>query len=383
MSMSAALAGQINIETGGGAGAKPLSVAEERRQRLLETADEVSCPGGCGGMAWLEHAVTTATRDGETRHFRMATCAGECRDGNLRWSPSGTPKGSPKKFEVPVDAPEPRPAHPLPEPEQTATMAARNAVQAAMQARSVNVYMLASDLRLDYTRLRRWLDKGKGLPPQHVERLEQWLATAPSHKPDPTPPKPQQEEPTAMAHGNRKIGRDEEEREKVKAALEKVNWPVVDLAAHIGASRTGFFNWLKMGKGVSAQKVASAVEWAAAVDRGEVEKNLLSRQQRAALTRAGKDPKAQIPARKTPVKALEPRAATFSPGSKGDYISPERIEKAIADWVGPPKDYDEPTPWEAAFSPLLEQGAMDRLAELVGPEAAGAFRVRVVLEARS
>lgn len=403
MSISAALAGQINIETGGGAGAKPPTAEEEKRAKLLLTAEETPCPGGCGGMAWLEHSITTAVRGGETRYYRMATCHHTCRmdvrGGSIQTTnPSRT---RPARFEVAVDAPDvPRPelAHPAPEA-PVATMEERKAVQAAMLARGLNVYQLASDLRCDYTKLRRWLDKGKGLPPLVLTRLEQWLATEPRPRPVTTSPSPPLEKAT-MKHGNKKTGRDEEARERVKAALAAVAWPQVQLAEHIEASKSGFSQWLKRGMGIAKSKVAAALAWAAAVERGEIEPVTTTRQERAAQTMKARKSQGEVVVTQAPVKIdLTPELVAAARQMLADTSSEPEPRAAFELDVQPfipspvefrpinPAELSTPqpspaSPWEAALRPVLEQGAQGVLSEVVGPEVSARFRVRVILEAR-
>ena len=78
------------ISTSWGDGVVPVSDAPREAQRLdLEssawrargnkpTEEFIDCPGGCGGVARLE-APLSVTRNGKTRHLRMAECCSECK----------------------------------------------------------------------------------------------------------------------------------------------------------------------------------------------------------------------------------------------------------------------------------------------------------------
>lgn len=80
----------------------------DRRAKIARETDPsqewVDCPGGCGGLAKLE-APLSVTRDGKTRHLRMAECCGECKVEQQ--SPvSKKAKTVPARFEIPWDIPE-------------------------------------------------------------------------------------------------------------------------------------------------------------------------------------------------------------------------------------------------------------------------------------
>lgn len=259
--MSLMLSGQVTAD--GGPGTRPLSAVEVRAQKLAETADEVPCPGGCGASAWLEHSVTVAYRDGVTRRYRMATCDGTCvkADGS---------KGRPR-FEVPIAAEEaaPSPTYRLEKPMHEAE---RKAVKTAMKKREVSVFIVADELRLDFSKLRKWLDKGKGLNTETVARLQAWADAEPTPKPAAQQPSPvpsatvsktyRRSSPVQKADDDRVLAR-------VREALAVRELTGARLAKEVEVSQSRISGWLRGLGGLGSGPLARLDQWADDVFAGE------------------------------------------------------------------------------------------------------------------
>lgn len=217
----------------------------------------IPCPGGCGGEAELEPPLLVV-RDGMERTVTPAVCKGGCPKTERRKSTGALLRLTPR-FELETTAELHRSETPVVVVGRSSDDD-RKRVEVAIERRGTSEFALATDLRLDLSQLRKYRKRGRGLSPAHIERLLAWaLDETLDPAEESVESDDEKKEESEMID---MTAEDEDDRDTIRAAIEREGLTATAVAREYGLSQSAFSKWLRGHRTLSDARLAPVLTWA-------------------------------------------------------------------------------------------------------------------------